>query len=81
MEKEKIVARAFGKVLRAQRVSADLTQGALGIRARLGRRYISNLEMGRHVPSMVTVVTLAMALEMRVEALMVLVEDELKNNS
>ena len=81
MEKEKVVALAFGKVLRAQRVNASLSQEVLGIRAGLGRKYIGNLELGRHVPSMITVAKLAVALGVPVGALMILIEDELQRLS
>lgn len=81
MEKRKVVARAFGKVLRAQRVNAKLSQQMLSVRAGLSPQYINSLEAGRHVPSMVTFVKLAIALGMQVDSLMLFLEEELKNSN
>lgn len=54
----------FGRLLRAQRVAAGLSQEELAERAQLSRRTITNLERGVTTPYRETVVRLADALEL-----------------
>lgn len=75
---EKQVAKAFGQVLRKQRLEAGLSQEVLGFDADLRRTYISILELGQQVPSLVTVVKLAGALNLSVAELSGLLEKELR---
>lgn len=53
---------AFGRVLRALRKQAGLTQEQLGFEADLRRTYVSTLELGQQQPSLETVLKLASAL-------------------
>jgi transcriptional regulator with XRE-family HTH domain len=57
------VAKAFGNQLAAARSQAKLTQEALGQLSSVHRTEISQLELGRHVPRLDTVVKLAGALK------------------
>lgn len=56
---------AFGRVLRRLRFEQKLSQGELGTRVSLQAKTISSLEMGRHVPSIDSLVKLADALAIR----------------
>ena len=60
--KNKNVARAFGRVLRAARDAAGLSQEALAERAGLSRTYPSLLERGLREPTLTVLVQLADAL-------------------
>jgi len=55
--------RAFGRVLRALRERAGLSQEALAIRSGLHRTYISILERGKRSPTLDTIAVLARALD------------------
>ncbi len=57
------VAKAFGNQLAAARNQAKLTQEALGQLSSVHRTEISQLELGRHIPRLDTVVKLAGALK------------------
>lgn len=57
------IAAAFGRRLRVLRKGAELTQEALAERAGLHPTFISNLERGFRVPTVVTLVRLADALD------------------
>lgn len=56
------VASAFGRALRAARLSACLTQEELGLRASLQRKHVSSLELGQKLPNIATAFSLAGAL-------------------
>lgn len=49
----------FGRRVRAGRLAAGLTQAELGRRARVGRAYISEIELGISNPSLETMVLVA----------------------
>ena len=53
------LARAFGKVLRAHRRSAGLSQEQLAFAAELSRNYVSLLETGSSMPTLEVVFALA----------------------
>src|SRR5580692_11205137 len=59
--KNKNVARAFGRVLRAARLAAGLSQEQLAERADLDRTYPSLLERGRREPTLDVFLRLANA--------------------
>jgi transcriptional regulator with XRE-family HTH domain len=59
----------FGERLRELRVRADITQDALALGAGLTKAYISDMERGLKVPSLTTVLRLAVALDCKVTAL------------
>ena len=67
------VVEAFGAVVRAERQQRQLTQSDLALRAGLHLQFVSRVERGESVPSLVTVFALADALELSVPALMELV--------
>lgn len=56
------IAAAFGKRIREARLAAELTQEALAERAGLHPTFISNVERGYRVPSVPTLLRLAVAL-------------------
>lgn len=59
----------FGKRLRELRQKAGITQHDLALSSGLTDAYISNLENGFAVPSLTTILRLAVALDCRVSAL------------
>ncbi|HJQ38042.1 MAG TPA: helix-turn-helix transcriptional regulator [Thermoanaerobaculia bacterium] len=59
----------FGKRLNELRTRRGWTQGELGQKAHLTVAYISNLENGFSVPSLTTILRLAVALECKATAL------------
>jgi len=58
--------QVFGERLRQMRKRRGLTQEELATRANLAGPYISDMERGLKVPSLTTVLQLAMALECKV---------------
>jgi transcriptional regulator with XRE-family HTH domain len=65
------VARAFGARVRELRLQAELTQEQLAEAAGLHPTFISNLERGYRVPTLVTVLKVASALNLQPEALVI----------
>ena len=59
----------FGRRLRELRLKAGLTQDALAQAAGMTKPYISNMEHGINVPSLTTILRLAVSLGCRVTAL------------
>jgi ribosome-binding protein aMBF1 (putative translation factor) len=59
------LVRRFARNLKRARRAAGLTQTALAGRAKLARPYIVQLEAATREPSIVTVVTLAKALQIK----------------
>ena len=72
---------AFGNVLRRLRLEAGLTQERLGFEADLRRTYVSILELGQQQPSLATILKLAKALDQSGQALVGLVEAEIRLGS
>jgi len=62
-------ARQFGRRLRALREAAGKSQGDLADRAGLSRTYLNQLEAGKRDPSLSTLMRLAQALNVKLEAL------------
>lgn len=62
-ERDLEVARQFGARVRKLRIEAGLTQEQLAERAELHPTFISNLERGYRVPTLVTVVQIAFSLD------------------
>lgn len=56
------LARAFGKVLREQRLAAGLSQERLGLEADVDRTFVGLLERGGRQPTLSTLWRLAEAL-------------------
>lgn len=72
------VVRVFGQVLRRVRRDALMTQEQLGLEADLQRNFISELELGRKQPSVVTLFKLTRALGVSPEKFVSLMSKELK---
>ncbi|HEX8410721.1 MAG TPA: helix-turn-helix transcriptional regulator [Thermoanaerobaculia bacterium] len=64
-------AELFGRRLREIRKQRDLTQEALAESADLSGNYISDLELGRKVPSLTIIVRLSQALDVAVADLLI----------
>jgi len=60
----------FGAQLQRLRVSRDLTQDQLAVKAGLSRIYLSKLELGQHDPALSTLVRLAKVLRVSVTELL-----------
>ena len=56
------LALAFATVLRRRRLAQDLSQEALARRADVSMRFVSLLELGRHMPTINTMQKLAKGL-------------------
>lgn len=65
----------FGKILKSKRQSINLSQEQIGLKSRLSRSYISDLEMGKKDPSLFTIFKLASALQLKPSVLIDEVED------
>jgi transcriptional regulator with XRE-family HTH domain len=65
----------FGKILKSKRQSINLSQEQLGLKSRLSRSYISDLEMDKKDPSLFTIFKLASALQLKPSVLIDEVED------
>lgn len=72
---------AFGKVLRAERNRAGLTQEKLGFGAGLERNYISMLELGQRQPTLGSLFMLASALQVRPSDLVERVEKMIQSET
>jgi transcriptional regulator with XRE-family HTH domain len=59
----------FGRRLRELRLKAGMTQDVLAKATRMTVPYISNLENGINVPSLTSIIRLAVSLDCRVTAL------------
>lgn len=57
------VARIFGEVIRELRHKRGLSQEEFGFECELHRTYISLLERGKRIPSLTTIIQLALALK------------------
>lgn len=73
--------QAFGAALREQRTRKRLSQDELASIASLDRTYISLLELGQNSPTLETIHKLANALEIRISALILRMEDILQSNN
>ena len=72
------VSIVFGKVLRQLRKGKGLSQEQLGFDANLRRTYVSILELGQQQPSLITIIKLANALDIKASRMIELLEDKLK---
>jgi transcriptional regulator with XRE-family HTH domain len=70
------IALAFGRQLRALRKERKLTQERLAEMAGVHSTFVSNLECGRKIPTLVTIIRMADALEVRLAELVDTMEDE-----
>ena len=68
---------AFGRVLRAMRMKAGMSQEALALESTVQRQFISLIERGENQPTITTIFRLASALQTRPSELMALTEAEI----
>jgi transcriptional regulator with XRE-family HTH domain len=71
------LTHALGLVLRRHRIERRLSQEAFAERAGLHVTYVPTLEAGRRTPSIDTLARIAVALDLRLSALIAEVEGEL----
>lgn len=72
---KKDIPKVFGKVLRALRIEAGLTQEELGFEAELQRNYISSLELGNKQPSLTSLYKISQALRIKPGRLLDLIDE------
>jgi len=72
------VSRAFGKILRQQRLANGLTQERLALEASVDRSFVSQIERGEHQPSLTTLFKLGEVLGVLPSALILRMERDLK---
>ncbi|WP_438348905.1 helix-turn-helix domain-containing protein [Paenibacillus sp. FA6] len=72
---------AFGRALRKARKEIKLTQDQLSLYSRVDRSYISELENGEKAPSLLTIISLAKALQVKPSVLIESFEVELEEES
>ena len=71
------IATSFGTLLRKVRLDAELSQEALALEAGIDRTYVSMLERGIRVPTIVTMIQLSGPLHMPAWKLVKLLEESL----
>ena len=69
---------SFGKAVRRLRLAAGFTQEKLGQEAGIQRNFVSSIELGQKLPSLVTIFKLASALRVAPAKLLDLTEQELR---
>lgn len=69
------IPRAFGRVLRDQRIARGLSQEALAYAAGMDRTYMGRVECGYSLPTLTKMCKLAAALEMSLSKLIACVEE------
>lgn len=72
------VSKAFGRVLRDQRTSQDISQEALALSADVDRTFVSQMERGIRQPTLTTMFKLASALDISASALVTRTEKLLR---
>lgn len=72
---------AFGKVLRALRRDAGLTQEELSFRAEIERNYVSLIERGINQPTIRIIFKLAKALNTKPSKIFAMVEREIEGTT
>jgi len=73
--------KAFGRVLRAHRIRAELSQEGLAFEAALARNYVSQLELGKKSPSLRTIFRICRVLQISPTQLMDDVERSLRSDA
>ncbi len=69
MEEKQQVQKIFGQVLYELRMARNLKQAELAEKCQMDETYISDLERGKYMPSLFTVLKLSKGLEMSLEEL------------
>jgi transcriptional regulator with XRE-family HTH domain len=72
---------AFGRVLRAMRTKAGMSQEALALESTVQRQFISLMERGENQPTISTIFRLASALQVQPSELIALTEVEMATRS
>jgi transcriptional regulator with XRE-family HTH domain len=72
------IENAFGQVIRELRKAKKYSQEKLAEESNLDRTFISHLERGTKQPSLITIFQLAKALKINPSALIILVEEKIK---
>lgn len=72
------VAAAFGRILREQRNSTELSQEQLALNADVDRTFVSQMERGIRQPTLTTLFKLARALEVQPSTLVSRTEKQLR---
>lgn len=72
------VSAAFGRVLREQRTSAQLSQEQLALNADVDRTFVSQMERGIRQPTLTTLFKLARALQVQPSTLVSRTEKQLR---
>jgi len=72
------VSAAFGRVLREQRNTAELSQEQLALNADVDRTFVSQMERGIRQPTLTTLFKLAKALEVQPSTLVSRTEKHLR---
>jgi transcriptional regulator with XRE-family HTH domain len=72
---------AFGRVLRAARLKAGMSQETLALESTVQRQFISLIERGENQPTISTIFRLAGALQVQPSELMALTEAEMATRS
>jgi transcriptional regulator with XRE-family HTH domain len=73
------IATRFGELLRSARLAAGLSQEGLALEAGIDRTYVSMLERGIRVPTIVTLLQLAPHLGLSAFKLLKQLEESLSN--
>lgn len=76
MKKE--IPKVFGSVLKETRLGKKLSQQELADYSEVSRGYISQLELGNQVPTIITIFKLAEVLKVKPHDLISLVEQRMK---
>lgn len=71
------VSKAFGRVLREQRTSVDMSQEALALSADVDRTFVSQMERGIRQPTLTTLFKLAGALDVSATTMITRTEKQL----
>lgn len=80
MEKQR-VQKLFGEVIAEIRLSKNLKQSEVAEKGRLDVTYVSDLERGKYMPSLFTVLKLAKGLDVFPEKLINALQEEITTKS
>lgn len=72
--------KAIGLLIKKARIKKDLTQIKVAEKTNISRNYISDIENGRYMPSVSTLIVLARFLEIDLNLLPKMTEIQDKNN-
>ena len=78
MEKKQQVQKAFGQVLHDLRLARNLTQAELAEKSDMDETYVSDLERGNYMPTLLTILKLCKGLEVTLNGFTAQFEKQLK---